>query len=119
MQQGLTVRTDRAREVFLKTLRATCNVTRSAHRAGMSRQSAYQWRKEDQAFADDWDDAIESAADKLEEVVFRRATTGKSDRLAEILLKAHRPKYRDKQEVDHRHGITAEAAEWLGLNKNS
>lgn len=99
MPRGRTVRTDRAREIFLKTLAATCNVTRSARRAGMSRTAAYDWRDEDEQFAKEWEEAIETAADKLEEVAFRRATTGKSDRMLEILLKGHRPKYRDKQLV--------------------
>lgn len=99
MIRGLSVRTDRARATFLKTLRATCNVTRSALRAGMSRTAAYAWKNDDEEFAKEWEDALEAAADKLEEVAFRRATTGKSDRMLEILLKGHRPKYRDKQLV--------------------
>lgn len=92
-----TIRTDRAREIFLKTLTATCNVTRSAKRAGMGRSAVYDWRQDDDDFARAWDEAIEAAADRLEQVAFRRATTGKSDRMLEILLKGHRPKYRDKQ----------------------
>lgn len=85
----------------------------------MSRTAAYDWRQDDAQFAREWDEAIETAADKLEEVAHARAKTGKSDRLLEILLKAHRPKYREKQEVDHRHGLTPEAAEWLGVKTNS
>jgi hypothetical protein len=114
-----TIRTDRARATFLKTLAATCNVTRAAHRAGMGRTAAYDWRSDDAEFAKEWDDAIEAAADRLEEVAFRRAKTGQSDRLLEILIKAHRPKYRDKQEVDLRHNLSPEAAEWLGITKQS
>lgn len=114
-----TIRTDRAREIFLKTLMATCNVTRSAGRAGIGRSAAYDWRHDDEQFAKEWDEAIEAAGDKLEEVAFRRASTGKSDRLLEVLLKAHRPKYRDKQEVDLRHNLTPEAAEWLGIKQHS
>lgn len=63
----------------------------------MSRTAAYDWRGDDEEFAKDWEEAIETAADKLEQVAFRRAETGKSDRMLEILLKGHRPKYRDKQ----------------------
>jgi hypothetical protein len=51
MVQGRTVRTDRAREIFLKTLAATCNVSRSARRAGMGRTAAYDWRSDDEDFA--------------------------------------------------------------------
>jgi hypothetical protein len=114
-----TIRTDRARDIFLKTLAATCNVTRSARRAGMGRSAAYDWRSDDAEFAKAWDEAIESAADRLEEVAFRRGTTGKSDRMLEILLKGHRPKYRDKAEVDLRHNLSPEAAEWLGIKQHS
>lgn len=62
----------------------------------MGRTAAYDWRDDDVEFAKAWDEAIESAADKLEQVAYRRASTGKSDRMLEILLKGHRPKYRDK-----------------------
>lgn len=95
-----TVRTDRAREAFLVALSETCNVTYSAAAAGMGRSAAYAWRNEVPAFAAAWDEAIESAADKLEQVAYERATKGDSDRMLEILLKAHRPKYRDKQALE-------------------
>lgn len=62
----------------------------------MGRSAAYDWKAEDEDFAKAWEAAIEAAADKLEQVAFRRASTGKSDRMLEILLKGHRPKYRDK-----------------------
>lgn len=95
-----TVRTDRAREKFLTMLAETCNVTASAEAAGMGRSAAYAWRREDEDFASAWDDALESAADRLEQIAFERAKDGKSDRMLEILLKAHRPKYREKQAVE-------------------
>jgi hypothetical protein len=85
----------------------------------MGRSAAYDWRSDDEEFAKAWDEAIETAGDKLEEVAYRRATTGKSDRLLEVLVKAHRPKYRDKHEVDLRHNLTPEAAEWLGIKQPS
>lgn len=95
-----TVRTDRARRTFLEQLAETCNVSHSARSAGMSRDAAYCWRDDDRDFAAAWEQALESAADKLEQVAFERAKEGKSDRMLEILLKAHRPKYREKQAVE-------------------
>lgn len=85
-----TVRTDRAREAFLKTLRETCNVSASCRAAMIGRTAAYDWRRDDADFAAAWEEAEEEAVDKLEEVARERAIDG-SDRMMEILLKAHRP----------------------------
>ena len=102
MPRGRPVRTDRAREVFLATLSDTCNVSESARKAGFSRRAAYDWREADTAFAEAWDEAEQEAADKLEKVAWERATTGQSDRMLEILLKAHRPeKYKERIEQQH------------------
>lgn len=95
-----TVRTNRARDTFLAVLADTCNVSESARAAGMSRNAAYCWREDDPSFAAAWEEAIETAADKLEQVAYERAKSGQSDRMLEILLKAHRPKYREKQAVE-------------------
>lgn len=85
-----TIRTARARETFLRVLSETCNASEAARQAGIGRSSAYEWRKDDAAFAADWDDAEQVAIDKLEHVARERAIDG-SDRMLEILLKAHRP----------------------------
>ncbi len=92
MTRGRTIRTDRAREAFLATMAATCNVSESARAAGIGRSSAYEWREDDPDFAKAWDDAEQEAADLLEKTAWERATgPDKSDRMLEILLKAHRP----------------------------
>lgn len=91
MTRGRTVRTDRARATFLARLAETCNVSESARTAGISRASAYEWRDADPDFAAAWVDAEEQAADALELEARRRAIEDKSDRMLEILLKAHRP----------------------------
>lgn len=119
MTRGRTVRTDRAREIFLDTLRASCNVSEAAREAGMSRRSAYDWRDADPDFAKDWADAEQEAADKLEREAWRRGVEGTdkpisfqgvitatykeySDRMLEILLKAHRPeKFTDRLKNEH------------------
>lgn len=94
-------RTDRARETFLATLRDTCNVSESARSAGIGRRTAYEWRDADPAFAVEWDDAEQEAIDKLEQVARDRAIDT-SDRMLEILLKAHRPeKYVDRYRTEH------------------
>lgn len=89
-------RTNRARASFLATLRETCNVSESARSAGVGRRTVYEWRDSDPEFAAAWADAEEEAVDKLEQVARERALDS-SDRMLEILLKAHRPeKYVDR-----------------------
>lgn len=90
MQRGKTIRTARARAAFLAHFAEHGNVTAAAKAAGMSRNAAYCWRNDDPDFAADWDDAEQQAVDKLEQVARERAIDS-SDRMMEILLKAHRP----------------------------
>ena len=100
MPRGRSGRSDRARATFLGVLEKTCNVSAAAREAGISRRAAYDWRDADQEFAADWKDAEEAAADRLEQVAFERAEAGQSDRMLEILLKAHRPKYRENKRME-------------------
>ena len=111
--------TDRARKKFLKHLRETANVSRSAKAAGISRRTAYDHRRDDADFAAEWDDAVEEATDALEEEARRRALEGwgepvyhkgevcgavqkYSDRMLELLLKAHRPdKFKERVANEH------------------
>lgn len=111
MKRSGTKGTDRARAAFLRVLEETCNVTEAARAAGVDRRTVYKWRDADPEFAASWSDAEEAAADKLEQIAFERAKNGQSDRMLEILLKGHRPKYRDKTQVDH--GVTPQAADLI------
>jgi transposase len=110
--------TDRARATFIETLAETCNVSEAARRAGIARRTVYEWKDADPEFAADWLDAEETAADKLElearrravegvdkPITFQGAVTGTykeySDKMLEILLKAHRPdKFVERNKVD-------------------
>lgn len=95
------------RRSFLRTLRQTGTVTVAAEKAGVSRSQAYQLRKKDKAFAQDWDDALQAALDELEAELRRRAMQGTeqpvyfggkecgrirtyNDNLGMFLLRAHR-----------------------------
>lgn len=107
-------RTVRARENFLAVLRETCNVTEAASSIGIGRRTAYEWRTADPVFAAAWDEAEQMAADRLEREAWRRGVEGVdkpvvykgeitdtfkeySDRMLELLLKAHRPeRFREK-----------------------
>ena len=99
---------------FFEHLAESCNVTLSAQAIGMSRGHMHNLRRNDKAFAKDWDNAIEIATDALEHAARKRAMDGYqrpiyqrgelvgyepcySDQLMITLLKAHRPeKFRDK-----------------------
>lgn len=92
-------------------------MSESATLAGIGRQSAYDWRRDDAEFAAAWDDAVDQAADRMEREALRRAVEGVdepvyqggelvgyvrkySDTLLIFLLKAARPeKYRERAEV--------------------
>lgn len=106
--------TESLRARFFAALAETCNVTESARRIGMSRRHMHHMRVTDKEFAKSWENAIEQATDALEAAARGRAIDGYkrpiyqggkkvgeeivySDRMTEILLKAHRPeKFREK-----------------------
>ena len=58
---------DETRQAFLDRLRVLGNVSRSARDAGVNPGIVYRWRKEDEAFAEAWEEAQLEAADYLEE----------------------------------------------------
>lgn len=107
----------RARAKFLESLALTGQITKAAKAAGVARETPYAWRKIDADFAKAWDDALEKAYDVLEDVAIERATKGTlrpvyqggvkvgsvreySDGLLALLLKAHKPAFRDRSDVN-------------------
>ena len=61
--------------------------------------TAYRWRQDDRDFASLWDEAIENAVDQVESTIYQQAVGGNT--IAAIFyLKAHRPIYRDKLNID-------------------
>lgn len=119
MMANRTKRTDSRQEKFLAVLAQTCNVSEAVRAAGIGRTTAYAWRETDQAFRAAWDEAEQEGADALEREAWRRAVEGVdrpityqgditatykeySDRLLELLLKAHRPeKFKDRVQAEH------------------
>jgi 20S proteasome alpha/beta subunit len=90
---------DRQKKRFLAALTAQGTVYHAAQAAGISRQTAYRWHREDPDFADQWDEAIENAVDAVESTIYQQAVGGNT--LAGIFyLKAHRPIYRDRLNID-------------------
>src|ERR1700760_3097839 len=94
-----TIRTQSTREVFLRALAETGNVSASAEAAGIGRNALYQWRSDDLGFARAWDLALELGVDALEDEAKRRAMNG-SDTLLMFLLRGRRPEvYGQKSQI--------------------
>ena len=90
---------DTRKKRFIAALTAQGTVYHAAQAAGISRQTAYRWHREDLEFADQWDEAIENAVDAVESVIYQKALSG--DVIAAIFyLKAQRPKFRDRLNID-------------------
>lgn len=61
---------------FCAALAETCNVGRACAAVGVSRWTAYHWRKEMPDFAKAWDDAMKAGLLALEDEAHRRAFEG-------------------------------------------
>jgi hypothetical protein len=66
----------RAREDFIAGLTEGLSITGACMKANVPRQTAYDWRKADEAFRAEWDDALDAGSDVLEDEAFRRAYHG-------------------------------------------
>ena len=90
---------DRQKKRFIAALTAQGTVFHAAQAAGISRQTAYRWHREDPEFAEQWDEAIQNAVDVIESVIYQKALSG--DVIAAIFyLKAQHPKFRDRVSID-------------------
>ena len=110
--------TPEKRARFLALLSECGNVTRAAEESGCGRVMLYKIRREDEAFAAEWETAADIGAKRLEDEARRRAVEGwqdpvwhqgqqvgtvrkYSDTLLICLLKAHHPeKYADRQKSE-------------------
>ncbi|AJD82838.1 terminase small subunit [Achromobacter phage 83-24] len=108
------------KELFLDNLAMNGNVTLAARAAGWKYPTvAERYRAEDEHFAEAWVDALTQATDAMEYEARRRAMEGwdepvwymgeqvgsvrkYSDRLLEMMLKAHRPgRFREVQQAEN------------------
>ncbi len=77
---------------FLTILRDCGTVTAAAKAIGITRQAAYLAKDNYPTFALEWEQAIESATDKLVDVAVQRASKANgSDAVLMFLLRGHRP----------------------------
>lgn len=111
--------TSQARAKFLAVLSKGGSITAAAAKAGMSRRGCYDWRDNDAAFAQAWEDAYEEGSDRLEDEAMRRARDGTlkpvyqqgkmvgkvreySDHLMNTMLKARRPeRFKERVAAEH------------------
>lgn len=90
-----------AKKTFVANLGDSGNVTAASMAAGISRQTAYEWRAADAAFAAEWDSQVQAGLDKLEQVAHQRAGET-SDTLAIFLLKSkRRAVFGDHSSIEH------------------
>lgn len=83
---------------FVHALREHGSIFHAAQAIGCSRRAVYDWIEDDEQFSQAVSDIREDNYDDLETSVYKRAF--KSDLLAMFYLKAHRPKFRDKVQID-------------------
>lgn len=106
--------TSRRRAAFLVALADTGNVSAACRAAKVSRSRAYELKSFDKGFAEEWEEALETATDAMDADARRRAVEGVetphfhqgrvcgtvrkySDSLLMFLLRAHRPeRYRER-----------------------
>lgn len=109
--------TSKKRRAFLAHLAKHGNVSAAALASGMKRCSWYDLRAKDAEFAKQWEDAVEIATDLLILEAKRRAYKGTrkpvfyqgvkcgavreySDSLMMFLIKAKKPEYREKTDIN-------------------
>jgi very-short-patch-repair endonuclease len=88
------------RDRFLAVLAETGIVREACIAAGVSRKTAYQYRADDLAFADEWRFALQDAAD-VALVEYRKRALQQSDRAMEFFLKSRDPEsYRETSRLE-------------------
>jgi len=124
-----------AKKKFIEVFKKEANVSVACQASGIARKTAYQWRKEDNKFAEEWDSSVEVSNDVIRKAIFWRAVDGweeplvsagkvvrdeygdamhvrkYSDPLLQFLAKSRMPEFREKQNVDVS-GSLKIATEW-------
>lgn len=89
------------RAAFIEALREKGSVYHAAKTVRVGRTTVYQWRKNLPGFAQEWDNAIEDAADELEASLYQQGIKGNVT-AALGWLNANRPeKYQRTQRLEH------------------
>lgn len=122
-----------AKTWFITSLKQDPNVSLACDNAFIARKTAYQWREKDEAFADEWESALERTKDVARSSIYKRGILGWdepvvaqgrvavdedgnrllvhkwSDSLAALYAKANLPEYKEKQQIDLNAQVTTMA----------
>lgn len=113
-------------QIFLNMLRETGNVSASAAAAGVERSFVYRKRQTAARFQKHWQAAMEEALDNLEDHLWGKAMGMKEagqksqvdERIAILLLKAHRPEIfgdgKTRKRADEKSRTASPRAKLLG-----
>lgn len=82
--------TKRKKKLFLEALsKRLLNVSAACKVVGISRNTVYRWRDEDDTFKKDWDNVAEEFYDNIETAMFSKATIDKD---TTMLIGCRRPR---------------------------
>jgi hypothetical protein len=73
---GIPQYTEERADIIIETLEAGYRAYTAAQRVGVTRMTIFNWRKAYPEFGKRWEQAVASATDRLEEVVYRLALEG-------------------------------------------
>jgi hypothetical protein len=83
---------------FITLYREHGSILHASRLTPVNRKTVYRWIESDEQFAEAVADSKDECVEELETSVYKRAFTDSI--LAMFYLKAHRPQYRDKVQVD-------------------
>lgn len=103
-------RTNVQKDMFITILENVHTVSVAIRLSGLSKDTVYRWRREDENFAERWEDAITFSGEILETAVYHKlakeVTSNKplsmpTERLAEFMLAGMKPdKYKQRSSID-------------------
>ncbi len=86
------------KDVFLATVRVLPVVRVACEKAGITRKTAYQWRKGDAEFAKEWDEAREDGIDRIEQNLINQALNQNTTAAIFLLKSLRRNVYAERLE---------------------
>ena len=113
--------TSELKKSFLKNFRENGLISKAAELIGVNQPKVYEWMNDDPEFKEEVNLAREQMLPMLEEAMFARALSGKSDLMLIFLAKSLKPeKYDEKaREPPKQEGITLNIIDVGGKNLTS